>query len=302
MKIDFIKFHQDNLVNCFNDNSNTFEKVLYQWCLDNDKKSDFIDLKGIYENSDKIVKNILFINYQEEIEKFITNKFEFTLQDKQTDVDFDKIYSNNSTKFAIDGLNNSEKSLLYFENGDKELENIISKNNSNVDKNQINNNDESIPTSIDIALLDKPILPETNKSKNNYGTYNTKKDKQQKLQGNKAEQCVFNYLVEKYGKDNVKWLAKESDSGHYDIRYKKENKWIYIEVKTFSNNMFYMSEYEKQFADKYKNDYEIFLVEILPSQECKKAKIHILEYNEFEKLEFIPNKYEVHYVIKANKT
>jgi len=303
MKIDFTNYHQTNLENCFNDNFTNFEKILYQWCLNNNKQSEFINLIGQYEHSDKKVENILFINYQEKVKNFVKDNFDFTLNDKQTNIDFNKIYEENKiqVEIEIEELSNSEKSLLYFENGAKELNNIV-KNNDNQDIEQQNKeNDNTLPKKDDdnkIGPFDFPM----SKRQSGYGTHNPKKDKQQKQKGNKAEQCVFNYLVKEYGIDNVKWIAKESDSGHYDIRYKnKDNDWIYVEVKTFSNNMFYITKYEKEFADEKKANYEIFLIEV-SNKNCENSNIRkIIRYDELKSLKFIPSKYEVHYIVKAQQ-
>lgn len=301
MKIDFTNYHQKNLENCFNDNYNKFEKILYQWCLDNDKKEDFIDLKGKYENANKTAKNILFMNYQNTVSNFVKDNFDFTLDDNQTIIDYNKIYDENISKIEIEELNNYEKSLLYFKDGFEKLQKKLQKIKKQNTEQQTQNKDDTTPrlcndTTIDsIELFDK-------KKKSSYGlTYNPKKEKQKKKRGNTAEKCVYNYLAKEYGTDNVKWFAKESDSGHYDIRYRNHNnKWIYVEVKIFSNNMFYISRLEKDFADKKQENYEIFLIELSDNEICKNSYIRkIIEYKELKELKFIPNKYEVYYEIKV---
>jgi len=302
MKIDFTSYHSKNLENCFNDNYSIFETILYQWCLDNKKQSEFIDLIGKYENADKKVENLLFINYQEVVENFVKENFDFSLSDNQTNIDFNTIYNKNKLQIEIDieELANSEKSLLYFEDGIQKLNNIFQDDNKQDTGQQNKESDNTVPKKDNDSKIET-YNPDIPKRKNGYGTHNSKKDKQQKQKGNKAEQCVFNYLVKEYGIDNVKWIAKESDSGSYDIRYKKDNQWIYVEVKTFSNNMFYITKDEKKFADDKKENYEIFLIEV-SSYNCENSNIKkIIKYNELKRLEFIPNKYEVHYIVKAQQ-
>jgi len=300
MQIDFTKYHQKNLENHFHNSYDTFEKILYQWCLDNNKKEKFIDLKGRYENSDKKVKNIFFMNYQKIVERFIEDNFDFSLNDKESDIDFNKIYDKNKLqiKLDIEELANDEKSLLYFENGANKINDKFKDNKEQKIEQQNMENDNTVPTRDDNNIIETFSKLNISKGKGNYGTYNPIKDKQQKQKGNKAELCVYNYLVDKYGKDNVKWIAKESDSKHYDIRYKIDNNWIFIDVKTFSNNMFYITKDEKKLADEKKENYEIFLIEI-SSKDCKNNNIKkIIKYDELKELEFIPNKYEVHYILK----
>ena len=201
-----------------------------------------------YENADKKIENILHIDYQEIVETFIKDNFNFTLESEKTTSDFNKTYDINRLKIEIEELNNSEKSLLYFENGDEEVRKKLQQDKSNTNQeNTVNaNTDDSIPKNINNILVESSNPSNSTSQRNNYGTHKPSNEKKQKLQGDKAEQCVFNYLVKEYEKANVKWFAKESDSGHYDIRYKKSNKWIYVEVKTFSNNMFYLSKDEKK--------------------------------------------------------
>jgi len=306
MKIDLTKFHQKNLEYCFNDNYNNFEKVLYQWCLDNHKKSKFIDLKGKYENADKKAENILSIDYQNVVEKFVVDNFDFSLEDKLTTISFNKTYDENLLKFEIEELTNSEKSLLYFEDGFQKLNTILQEREKQ-EKEQRHqfedNKDNTSPKQDNNSSIEPRQAPKKNKH-NGYGSaHNPKEDKQKKEKGNKAEQCVFNKLVDDYGESYVKWISKESDNKHYDIRYKnKNNKWIFVEVKIFSNNMFYITKDEKKLADEEKESYEIFLLELSKDKRCENSCIRkIIKYSEFEKLEFIPNKYEVYYTIKAQQ-
>ncbi|WP_435868736.1 DUF3883 domain-containing protein [Aliarcobacter butzleri] len=302
LKIDFTKYHQIKLENCFNDNYDEFEKVLYQWCLINDKKYEFINLKGKYENADKKVENKLHINYQEKVEIFIKDNFDFTLKDEKTRIDFNKMYDMNMLNFEIEKLNNSEKSLLYFENGDEKIRKKLESDKDNSIKEIVINTDDSIPKNINKITVESSNPSNNMNKKNNYGTHNPSNEKKQKQHGYKAEQCVFNYLVKEYKKANVKWFSKESDSGHYDIRYKKNNKWFYVEVKTYSNNMFYLSKDEKKFAEKNKENYEIFLVEVSSNKKCEEAKIYIINHIDFKNnLKLVPNKYEVYYSVKAQQ-
>jgi len=306
MKIDFTKFHQKNLEDCFYDNNPIFEKVVYQWCLENNAQEKFIDLKGKYENADKQVNNILSMDYQNIVEKFVKNNFDFSLEDKQSKICFNKIYDKSLLKFEIEELTNSEKSLLYFKDGFQKLNTILQEREKQEkeQRHQAEDNKDNTSPKQDNDSSIEPRQPPKKNKHNGYGSaHNPKEDKQKKEKGNKAEQCVFNKLVDDYGESNVKWISKESDNKHYDIRYKnKSNKWIYVEVKIFSNNMFYITKDEKKLADEEKESYEIFLLELSKDKRCENSCIRkIIKYSEFEKLEFIPNKFEVYYTIKAQQ-
>ena len=208
LQIDFTRFHQTNLENYFNDNYDAFKKVLYQWCLKNNKQEKFIDLKGMYENADKKVENILFMDYQKIVEKFIKDNFAFSLNDKKIDIDFENIYIENKSKLNIEDLSNLEnknKSLLFFEGGYEQVKEKLQQINE--DKHIIKSDfiDETIPKYNDNTKIENNNLI-IKQTKKNYGVYNIKKEKHQKQKGNKAEQCIYNYLVSQYGKENVEWV------------------------------------------------------------------------------------------------
>ena len=83
------------------------------------------------------------------------------------------------------------------------------------------------------------------------------------------------------------------------MRYKKDNNWIYVEVKSFSNNKFFMSKDEKVFADEKKYNYEIFLIEISLNDKCENGNIKaVINYLDLQKLKFIPREYEIYYSYK----
>ena len=59
-----------------------------------------------------------------------------------------------------------------------------------------------------------------------------------------------------------------------------------------------MSKPEKEFADEKKDSYELFLVDISSNDKCEKGKIYPIQYNDLQKLEFLPKEYEVYYFLE----
>jgi hypothetical protein len=301
VKIDLRDYHKQNLINYFNDNFDDFKKILYKWCLDKNKKEEFIDLKGKYETAEKIVENRLYINYQKIVEEFVNDNFNFSLKDEKTKINFDEIYKNNSINFESEELENREKSLLYFENGNEEVKKIVEekKEKERIVNKKITFIDDTIPE-IEENFEIKSRTPSISDKYSNrsYGNHKISIDKKKRKKGVKAEECVYNYLIK--NESNVEWVSRENDNAHYDIRYKKEDKWNYVEVKTFSNNVFYMSKAEKEFADANRENYEIFLVEL--GENCGKSKIKkVINYDELEELNFVPSEYKIYYSLKNNK-
>jgi hypothetical protein len=52
----------------------------------------------------------------------------------------------------------------------------------------------------------------------------------------------------------------KADSYHFDIAYKVDGAWKYIEVKSFNGSYFHLSREEKALGSKYPEKYEIALV------------------------------------------
>jgi hypothetical protein len=309
-KLDFTEYHKTQLINRFHSNFDTFEKILYYWCQNNKKEKVFLDLIGKYENADKQIKpNTINLDYQAIINKFVKENFGFSLNDVQTNINIQEVYEQNKNKVNFELLvNNEDKSLLYFNNKFKEIQDIIKTyENKDDDINTNSSSDTGVPTNMRDTTLDNPPpnTNNTNPSNGGYGTYNPDKDKDKKNKGNKAEQCAYNWLIDKYGKSKVKWFSKESDSGHYDLRYEaNENNWKYVEVKTYSNQIFYLSKPEKTFADANKGQYEIFFVELPANKKCADSKIYIIrdvDYSDEENFRLVANKYEVHYKLKTQQ-
>jgi hypothetical protein len=112
------------------------------------------------------------------------------------------------------------------------------------------------------VTLGQPITttsPKT-KSKRPY-KHSSFNDARKKEIGNKSERDVYLYLVEEYGQNKVTWISKADDGYGCDLKYINElGITIYVEVKTFSGNRFYISKNEIEFSRKNFGQYEIFLV------------------------------------------
>lgn len=69
----------------------------------------------------------------------------------------------------------------------------------------------------------------------------------------------FLALISKYGESNVVFRSKEDEGSHYDIRYTKDKRTKYVEVKNISNGYFEISRDEVLFGRKHWEDYEVWL-------------------------------------------
>jgi len=263
-KIDFREYHIKNLKNTFNDNLFKFKQLLHKKCEETSTQKEFLNRIGEYENYSQEFENRLDINYQEIVKAFIKETFGFDSDDEIENIDLESIYDTNKKKIDFEEIeaSNEYRSLLYFDDKIDVIETYINSLIPIVIEPIIQN---------DSAKRIKDILSPTLGTPKKPNYYPTKLPnpykvplgdaKRKKEIGDNAEQEVYNSLVKDFKIENVEWVSKNDDTAGYDIKYKnKAGKWKYVEVKKYSNNMFYFSEGEKEFAEKNKDNYEIFLV------------------------------------------
>ena len=264
-KIDFSNYHQKKIENCFNDNHNNFKQCLHKYCVNNNKRGEFLAKLDQYKKTVSSVAD-LEIDYQKECENFVKNEFNFELKIIKNIADIDTIYEQNQRQLGDDfehiENNDNIRSLLYFENLMSKVERHI-ENEKEAEKQQEENNqlEHKNTKEIKSAKLTTPLPRQENINSGHQSSSHQQQDKQKKHAGHKAEEEVRTSLVKKYGEKNVTWVSRDKKGANHDFEYKdKNNKWWYVEVKTLSNNKFYISKNEKKFAEKHKDNYQIFLV------------------------------------------
>jgi Protein NO VEIN, C-terminal len=300
-KLDFKFYHAHRLKECFNDNYYHFKQLLYHWCDINSKEKDFINLLGIYEhNEETIFKNTkLNINYQKIVNKFVSLNFKINLKNNICkNIDFEQLYEQNKKIIDFEKIESSNeyRSLLYFKNKLEEIKNIIKKinlKNKYLDDSNNSNNNKKIKTIVPVNLISPENINKKHTPKKTY-KHSQERNRKNKICGDNAEQDVFISLVHEMGKENVEWKSKDDDTLGYDIRYKiKNNTWKHVEVKTFSKGIFHLTKNEKEFAEKNKESYEIFLV---GEEIYKITDVDFLNSMDFK---LVPCEYEVLYKINV---
>lgn len=122
-----------------------------------------------------------------------------------------------------------------------------------------------------------------NQPRNNHGAFTRtgaeRKQKNQKIMGNKGELLIYNLLCKEYGQKNVYPKSEafvdlgiiksgQATSNFYDLSYIDENKdEHFVEVKTGESNSFYISPKELQFAKDNANNYKLYIVYNLDKDE-----------------------------------
>jgi len=270
-KIDLSEYHIHMLGNCFKDNFYKFKQLLYKWCQKNSSEKQFLNLLANYEHQEEFINgNEINLIYQDIVENFVKDNFDFSLVEKfNLEINFNDIYENNKAKIDFEKIEDSHelRSLLYFENKIEEIQQIIlkaeciekEKKKNNTDKTNLEKAKKIVPLKLSKPKQRKVV--KKSKSFNKTYKYSQTRNKQNKDCGDAAERAVFKSLIDLYGSENVVWNSNDFDTLKYDLRYRNEEGWKYVEVKTYSNDMFHLTTPEKEFADKNKGSYEIFLVD-----------------------------------------
>lgn len=215
------------------------------------------------------------VNYEEEIIIYLKNTFDLGITNLESGVEVMSFYPELKQKFPDykELLTVDELSLFFFKGHKDNLE--VSLLNSQNDNN-VSDTDKSHDDLANIAFFesrlsdgDLPPLPKNNTRA--AATYNAKKERQQKKAGVKAEKIVRDYLVRKYGRENVKWISGNTDEENvirddgkgYDIEYwlPGSTEAFFLEVKSVSSDSFIISANEVRVALENTEKYHLALVQ-----------------------------------------
>jgi hypothetical protein len=239
----------------------------------------------------------LNVEYESEVFNLIKDTFGVDCQTELTEnISIDIRYEVDESE-----LLEEERSLLYFD-GYEERFNKPEVENTAEQKNPENEETNTAPVEILHIKISKANNI-TNQFSNTHNSesrlYSSRSDKQKRQKGKYAEQLVYDTFINTYSKNNVLWISGNStapdknDSCGYDMKYhtNDQENWRYLEVKSVSNNQFFLSRNEKEFAEQNREKYDFALVE--------NRKINIVKFSEitdFDKMA-VPNEFIVYYNI-----
>ena len=305
-KVDFSEFHRLNIEQAFDENSKYFQRKIYTYCLNENKKKEFNDLKAMYNQNGSYSKEKadeykyeLNVDYKNIVEEYIDEFFEIKSYEP-TKIDFKAIYDRNILQINLDNLDGRAEyiSLLYFNDTLDTINEYIDSCSQEEDEYSKQEGDETESTTkpiVDIGLGDAPASRSPKSGSNKQYKHNPKSDTKKQNRGKKAEQDVYKSLVVEYGKDNVEQVSNDDDSLGYDIKYRnKDGEFKYVEVKSFSAGQFYLTKNEKEFAQKHIGSYEVFLV----GEEI--YRLPDIDYNNSSKFTLIANEFIVKYAIEED--
>ena len=288
-EIDNIK--QKELNDYFHAKFEIFRQNLYLWCRDHSQEKEFLILLYKYEKHNIItyIDNNHF-SIDDIFSNYIRDNFDFLINDDTAQIDIDKILEKNKNQIDETKIeNNTEyRSLLYFDDKLDEVKQYIEESvskftiNSQTTKEEISNTKDNIGT----ANIKTSSIVNKKKSSSTPTKHSSEQDKKKKDKGEEAEVKVLKFLKKHF--NNVMKASEIADTYGYDIRYEDKNgKFKNVEIKKDSNNRFFITKDELEFARKHKTSYEVFIV--------KDDKLYKVPRKDFAKLDMSPIKYEVKY-------
>ncbi len=276
--IDYYNTHLHRLSSFFINNFLSFRQSLHYYSETIPIRKKFLQNLHEYEiRSEAFVKRIALekrfefaLANQEHFDLFMTSQFEdISLIETDKYKDLDAIFNKNKKLLSpsqLDVIENdhSLKSLLYFEISLEEISKFFVAKPKIRLKSLTNKRKSKENGSYSEKRVDSFKTKNWSGYKNRKNLFvpNVKSGNDNTQIGKNSENKVYDHLCSKYGKEFVHYKAKEDEGLHYDIRYSPDKglKYIYVEVKTFSNNSFIISREEFEFGKENKDRYEIWLV------------------------------------------
>lgn len=285
--IDLVPYYQKEVEEFILKEKERFKNVLFSRAQ-KDKELQDVFLKSVYnfENFNVLIEYRNSVNYNI-LDEFLCAFGEWRFEDY---ISAEKVYSENYKEMNPDRRFEDElsndlnvKKMIYFGQVDEFNAWLIQKetqeqnsHNASTDFDPYYKLRGMIPVLGNLSYNNKVAKKDSNKHGSSHSVYiesqAQKHRRKQKLLGNKGELLVYNFLCDKFGKENVfqkseafvemgLLTAGQASSGDYDIAYIDEEKNThFVEVKTGSKQSFIISQKELEFAMKHSDRYELFLV------------------------------------------
>jgi hypothetical protein len=256
----------------------------------------FIEIRKTYnEFMDQASRNIsskeayvFDVDYEKSLIDELNLKYDIDTTEVQLkDVSIVNFYEKElkDNNIEISDLSEEVQGLLYFEGYGDYLKEIFAnlKKEENISTEDTPSDSVVLPIAKTLIYGKNAPIPTGKKAKIRPPLqFSKKREAQQKKAGKIAEKLVFNSLKKEYPEGNIQWVSGNSeqqgiikdDSLGYDIRYTIDNSenWIFLEVKSVSNDSFIISAHEVYVAfekGKLREKYHLGLV--------KDGRIHMIE-------------------------
>ena len=291
--INLVPYYKAVLKKTIRDESRNFKNYLftkikrdnYSELTVDDLKNKFLAELRQFENYNiSDIPNSISFDVKKEVKK------RFGDWDGAADVlDADKEYSKNfeemnpEKKFQDEiSLNENIQTMIYFHKNE-EFKNWLKMKEAELSQAENDKGNDIyaelrgvVPTETPIDYREGPLFRETDRVKPRHGVFTNsgkaKRERNQKIAGNKGELLAYNLLCEKYGEKNVFPMSEayvelgiidpgqEKNCG-YDIAYKdSKGNVFHVEVKTGESQTFIISSDELKYAMDNAEVYKLFYV------------------------------------------
>jgi len=279
-KLTFDKLFQNELIDFYEERKKTIKNQIWNHLKEKNIELQKYFLKHLY-TIEHLLKELLLntnssnYNFNQIILAELKKAFPlmvFELNNNEF-VDYDLIEQKNSKHFTADELLKIRKdevlnSLSFFENHIDYIKSEINKKEDSITIEK--NTDFNLDINLPVELIENFKIELINSSSSEFnssspwlgGTNELSNDQKKKL-GLNVEEIIKKYLDSKPTLYKlVEYISKTNEGEHYDIKYYDVNdkKIKYVECKYYNGYSFFLSREEKIFADKFPNQYEIWLV------------------------------------------
>lgn len=277
-KLSFDNLFQNELIDAYEERKMIIKNQLWFHLKDKSIDEQGLFLRQLYIiehlfDDFKLTTNYSSYNFNQIIKEELLKKFSTIIFDINNNefVPYDLIEEINVKSLSSDQLllvRKDEKlnSLSYFENRIDYILTELNKVEENTHFAKSTGYNLDINVQAEYKENFKFEVLDYNASKSNspwLADTNEPSNEQKKKLGLSVEEIIKKYLESKpelYSQ--VENIAKSNEGEHYDIKYYHliEKKIKYVECKYYNGYSFFISREEKNFADKFANQYEIWLV------------------------------------------
>ncbi|AFS77514.1 hypothetical protein Curi_c04390 [Gottschalkia acidurici 9a] len=315
--INLIPHYKVKLMNFINNEKRRFKNSLYNKAVkDESLQGSFLENVRRFENFEiEKYENSIYFDVETFVRGFFGNwnndEFEGNkLLDSNTE------YSKNYELLNLDRLfedeisnNSNVQQMIYFNKAKKfetwlDAQKNAQQSNTNKPADIYSKYKGVIPQKEEAVFRDPGSMESPSKPRSN-GTYTQgsaeRRNRNQKVFGNKGELVIYNLLCEQFGEENVFPKSEafvevgilkpgQASSGKYDLSYKDESGTeFFVEVKTGDGKSFMISPGELEFAKQNPNQFKLFLVYEIDSETPKYIELPVKfwEDKKFRKTEIV---------------
>lgn len=283
--INLIPYFKTQLMKFINEEKRRFKNNLYSQALTDEKLQDsFLYVVRKFESFEiDNYTNSIYFSVEDEVKEAFGNWEDEDLEIVDSEIEYAKNYELlNPNRLFEDEISNNLRlqQMIYFKNtnGFKawlDEHQAAQQSNGNKTDDMYSELRDVIPQKEELKFRDSGRNKDNHKHRAN-GTYTSsaaeRRNRNQKVMGNRGELVIYNLLCDQHGKENVFPKSEafieleilkpgQASSGQYDISYKDASGTeFFVEVKTSDGHSFIITPSELNFAKQNPKQFKLFLV------------------------------------------